>query len=87
MCGIVGYIGREPRAHEVLIDGLRRLDRRAGAPNDALTEGRPLVDSQFDLVCGHTSPRKIDCAGLRAHTTLRGLGFAAAAEERSQRGL
>ncbi len=24
MCGIVGYIGREPRAMEVLIDGLRR---------------------------------------------------------------
>ena len=25
MCGIVGYIGREQRAMDVLIDGLRRL--------------------------------------------------------------
>ncbi|MEB2346330.1 MAG: glutamine--fructose-6-phosphate transaminase (isomerizing) [Deltaproteobacteria bacterium] len=28
MCGIVGYVGREPRAHEVLLDGLRRLEYR-----------------------------------------------------------
>ena len=28
MCGIVGYIGRELRAHEVLLDGLRRLEYR-----------------------------------------------------------
>ena len=28
MCGIVGYVGREPRAAEVLIDGLRRLEYR-----------------------------------------------------------
>ena len=28
MCGIVGYIGRETRAHEVLLDGLRRLEYR-----------------------------------------------------------
>jgi len=28
MCGIVGYIGRETRAMEVLIDGLRRLEYR-----------------------------------------------------------
>ena len=28
MCGIVGYIGREARAAEVLIDGLRRLEYR-----------------------------------------------------------
>src|SRR5690606_16384872 len=28
MCGIVGYIGRELRAHEVILDGLRRLEYR-----------------------------------------------------------
>ena len=28
MCGIVGYVGREPRAADVLIDGLRRLEYR-----------------------------------------------------------
>jgi len=28
MCGIVGYVGREPRAMEVLIEGLRRLEYR-----------------------------------------------------------
>ena len=28
MCGIVGYIGREGNASEVLIDGLRRLEYR-----------------------------------------------------------
>ena len=28
MCGIVGYIGREHRAMDVLIDGLRRLEYR-----------------------------------------------------------
>jgi len=28
MCGIVGYIGREHRAVDVLIDGLRRLEYR-----------------------------------------------------------
>jgi glucosamine--fructose-6-phosphate aminotransferase (isomerizing) len=28
MCGIIGYVGREPRAMEVLIDGLRRLEYR-----------------------------------------------------------
>jgi glucosamine--fructose-6-phosphate aminotransferase (isomerizing) len=28
MCGIVGYVGREPRAGEVLLDGLRRLEYR-----------------------------------------------------------
>jgi glucosamine--fructose-6-phosphate aminotransferase (isomerizing) len=28
MCGIVGYVGREPRAAEVLLDGLRRLEYR-----------------------------------------------------------
>ncbi len=28
MCGIVGYIGREPVALDVLIDGLRRLEYR-----------------------------------------------------------
>ena len=28
MCGIVGYVGRESRAVEVLIDGLRRLEYR-----------------------------------------------------------
>jgi glucosamine--fructose-6-phosphate aminotransferase (isomerizing) len=28
MCGIVGYVGREPRAVDVLIDGLRRLEYR-----------------------------------------------------------
>ena len=26
MCGIVGYVGRDRRAVEVLIDGLRRLE-------------------------------------------------------------
>ena len=28
MCGIVGYVGREHRAVDVLIDGLRRLEYR-----------------------------------------------------------
>ena len=28
MCGIVGYVGRDRRAVEVLIDGLRRLEYR-----------------------------------------------------------
>ncbi len=28
MCGIVGYVGREPRAADVLVDGLRRLEYR-----------------------------------------------------------
>ena len=28
MCGIVGYIGVEDRAVEVLVDGLRRLEYR-----------------------------------------------------------
>ena len=28
MCGIVGYVGRESRAADVLIDGLRRLEYR-----------------------------------------------------------
>jgi glucosamine--fructose-6-phosphate aminotransferase (isomerizing) len=28
MCGIVGYVGREPRALSVIIDGLRRLEYR-----------------------------------------------------------
>ena len=28
MCGIVGYIGREHRAMDVLLDGLRRLEYR-----------------------------------------------------------
>ncbi|MFP6654079.1 MAG: class II glutamine amidotransferase, partial [Myxococcota bacterium] len=28
MCGIVGYVGRESRATDVLIDGLRRLEYR-----------------------------------------------------------
>ena len=28
MCGIVGYVGREHRAMDVLIDGLRRLEYR-----------------------------------------------------------
>ena len=28
MCGIVGYIGRQQRAMDVLIDGLRRLEYR-----------------------------------------------------------
>ncbi|MBW2295773.1 MAG: glutamine--fructose-6-phosphate aminotransferase, partial [Deltaproteobacteria bacterium] len=28
MCGIVGYIGREGNASEVLLDGLRRLEYR-----------------------------------------------------------
>ena len=28
MCGIVGYVGRDRRAMDVLIDGLRRLEYR-----------------------------------------------------------
>jgi glucosamine--fructose-6-phosphate aminotransferase (isomerizing) len=28
MCGIVGYVGREPRALSVIVDGLRRLEYR-----------------------------------------------------------
>ena len=28
MCGIVGYVGRERRAMDVLVDGLRRLEYR-----------------------------------------------------------
>ena len=28
MCGIVGYVGREERAMDVIIDGLRRLEYR-----------------------------------------------------------
>ena len=28
MCGIVGYVGRTRSVHEVLIDGLRRLEYR-----------------------------------------------------------
>ena len=28
MCGIVGYVGRERGVHEVIIDGLRRLEYR-----------------------------------------------------------
>ena len=28
MCGIVGYVGREHRAMDVLLDGLRRLEYR-----------------------------------------------------------
>ena len=28
MCGIVGYVGREERAQDVILDGLRRLEYR-----------------------------------------------------------
>ena len=28
MCGIVGYVGRDRRAMDVLLDGLRRLEYR-----------------------------------------------------------
>ena len=28
MCGIVGYVGREHKAVDVLVDGLRRLEYR-----------------------------------------------------------
>ena len=43
MCGIVGYVGREPRAAEVLIDGLRRLEYRGyDSAGVAILEGERL---------------------------------------------
>jgi glucosamine--fructose-6-phosphate aminotransferase (isomerizing) len=44
MCGIVGYVGREPRATEVLIDGLRRLEYRGyDSSGIAIFENRSLA--------------------------------------------
>ena len=43
MCGIVGYIGREHRAADVLIDGLRRLEYRGyDSAGVAILEGNRL---------------------------------------------
>ncbi len=43
MCGIVGYVGREPRAADVLIDGLRRLEYRGyDSAGVAILEGDQL---------------------------------------------
>ena len=43
MCGIVGYVGRDPRAAEVLIDGLRRLEYRGyDSAGVAILEGDQL---------------------------------------------
>jgi glucosamine--fructose-6-phosphate aminotransferase (isomerizing) len=43
MCGIVGYVGREPRAADVLIDGLRRLEYRGyDSAGVAILEGDAL---------------------------------------------
>ncbi|MHA7836241.1 MAG: glutamine--fructose-6-phosphate transaminase (isomerizing) [bacterium] len=43
MCGIVGYVGRELRAAEVLIDGLRRLEYRGyDSAGVAILEGKAL---------------------------------------------
>ncbi|MBC8187508.1 MAG: glutamine--fructose-6-phosphate transaminase (isomerizing) [Proteobacteria bacterium] len=44
MCGIVGYVGREPRAADVLIDGLRRLEYRGyDSAGVAILEGDVLA--------------------------------------------
>jgi len=43
MCGIVGYVGSEPRAAEVLIDGLRRLEYRGyDSAGVAILEGEKI---------------------------------------------
>jgi glucosamine--fructose-6-phosphate aminotransferase (isomerizing) len=43
MCGIVGYVGRAPRAADVLIDGLRRLEYRGyDSAGVAILEGDQL---------------------------------------------
>jgi len=44
MCGIVGYVGRERSVHEVLIDGLRRLEYRGyDSAGVAVWNGHELV--------------------------------------------
>ena len=44
MCGIVGYVGRSRSVHEVLIDGLRRLEYRGyDSAGVAVWNGRELV--------------------------------------------
>ena len=44
MCGIVGYVGRSRSVHEVLIDGLRRLEYRGyDSAGVAVWTGRELV--------------------------------------------
>jgi glutamine---fructose-6-phosphate transaminase (isomerizing) len=44
MCGIVGYVGRSRSVHEVLIDGLRRLEYRGyDSAGIAVWDGRELV--------------------------------------------
>jgi glucosamine--fructose-6-phosphate aminotransferase (isomerizing) len=44
MCGIVGYVGRKRAVHEVLIDGLRRLEYRGyDSAGVAVWDGRELA--------------------------------------------
>ena len=44
MCGIVGYVGRSRSVHEVLIDGLRRLEYRGyDSPGVAVWDGDELA--------------------------------------------
>ena len=53
MCGIVGYVGREHRAVDVLIDGLRRLEYRGyDSAGVAIIEGEIYSCSQAGVFRG-----------------------------------
>ena len=50
MCGIVGFIGRDGSAQDVLMDGLRRLEYRGydSAGVAIIDEGLNITDEAFE---------------------------------------
>ena len=77
MCGIVGYIGREHRAADVLIDGLRRLEYRGyDSAGVAILEGDridehmvcAIVDVAHLVVTHSLAAQDLPAARLAAET-------------------